>query len=407
MLKRSMIVVAVLLIASAKASAQEPQWLKDARAREGSDLKEQTFRSKDGLFSGRVLGTVVTKDIVEEGGSYTIEINMGSDSAAACEVYLDGFDMASGLRSIADATMKILEQEQGKLEGRAIERMDAGVIGPTPYLAIDWLYRANDGKGAKVGGIKQVALTKNGVGIYCAHTELGFAKTFQNLVRTLAESLQMKDPHPAPYFTEIGVIKVQGQKVGLAMTTMVRDDDGDTKARTATSMAIPVTPETLRTEDEIHIEFIKPDGSLINAHQISSMNGELETTLTLEQSEGKWTVEGEFNGKALKKTLDGASAPTTAIQEARTRRALFGKKDAVGTTFKTLHWTTADPTRILEAETTILKVIDADHMATKETLEGISLETVIERVTGLPSLIKMQTGPVSMEVERVFVQGAF
>lgn len=211
------------------AQADEPQWLKDATAREGRNLKESSIRSTDGFFTARVPGKV-TADIVGKDGGYLVMIDIGAQAPATCEVIVDGFDLASMLRSTAEVTLKEFESAQGKIEQKALERTDAGVIGSSPYIATDWLYRVNDGKGPKLGKLKQLALLKGGHGLYCAHSDLGYTKTFLDVATALASSLKFGKPAPEPYYSEISTAAIAGSKMGIEWARMERDADGDTKS---------------------------------------------------------------------------------------------------------------------------------------------------------------------------------
>ena len=105
--------------------------------------------------------------------------------------------------------------------------------------------------------------------------------------------------------------------------------------------------------------------------------------------------------------LDGPGRPASVIEQARARRALFGRKDVVGTELKTAHWTTADPTRIIESQTTVVSVIDGDRLSAREQLEGLTAEVTLEKSTGMPSKTVVPVGPFSIEIVRVYLNGSF
>src|SRR3954464_2711144 len=105
------------------AHAEEPRWLKDARAREAKVTASIAFKSTDGWLSGRVPAKV--GDIVKEPDSYAITLDIGAEGPIQCEVVPGGFDIADRMRRSLEATLKRLEEAQGKVEARQMEFTDA------------------------------------------------------------------------------------------------------------------------------------------------------------------------------------------------------------------------------------------------------------------------------------------
>jgi hypothetical protein len=80
-------------------------------------------------------------------------------------------------------------------------------------------------------------------------------KTFDNLTRALAETLEVSTPTPSPYYQEIAVATVGGMKAGVAMMTLERDSDGDTKTEQVTAMMMPAAGGELHTQDAVSKEW--------------------------------------------------------------------------------------------------------------------------------------------------------
>ena len=87
------VIASVAFFCISVAQADEPQWLKDARARESKPIKATAFKSKDNWFSAKVPAKVVGP-VVKEQGSYSVELNIGGDNPIYCEVVPEGFDTA-------------------------------------------------------------------------------------------------------------------------------------------------------------------------------------------------------------------------------------------------------------------------------------------------------------------------
>jgi hypothetical protein len=78
----------------------EPQWLTDARAREGKLDALREIRSADGSFTAK-LPVAVIGTIEKQQDSYAIEFSVGSDASASCVIYADPIDPAAVLRAFA------------------------------------------------------------------------------------------------------------------------------------------------------------------------------------------------------------------------------------------------------------------------------------------------------------------
>ena len=153
-MSKSALIGLYILLSTLAQAAEEPQWLKDARAREGK-AKPAVLKSKDNWFKAKVPAKVIG-DIEKSEGSYTVELNIGSDQSVYCEIMPEGFDMADMIRRNLEFTMGQVAEAQGKVEARSLESIDAGVFGNVPYLQTQWLYRVNDGTAQRLGGFKQI-----------------------------------------------------------------------------------------------------------------------------------------------------------------------------------------------------------------------------------------------------------
>ena len=326
MSKRFVFGLFAFLVTCVAQAADEPQWLKDARAREGKTVRAAEIKSKDNWFKARIPAKVVG-DIEKSEGSYTVQLDIGGDQPAFCEIMPDGFDMADMLRRNLEFTMGQVAEAQGKVELRMLEFIDAGVFGNVPYLQTQWVYRVNDGTAPRVGGFKQISMEKNDKGIYCAHVDLGYTKTFAAIARAFADTFETTSDTPAPYYEEIAIATMSGKKIGVALTTLERDKDGDTKAVETTAMLVPTPDGMLHSQDSVHLEWIRPDASLINATHFIGKDGELTTSLTLNVVEDAWVVDGDLDGKKFNEKLETdaqGSSQTSGHRQSDWRRTHHG-----------------------------------------------------------------------------------
>jgi hypothetical protein len=388
------------------ALGDEPQWLKDARAREGGPVAPAAIASKDGWFRAR-LPAKVADDIEKVEGSYTVTIDVGSEAPAHCEVIPEGFDMADMLRQTFDASMKVVGEEQGKVEATQLEFTDAGAIGNVPFLATRWVYRVNDGKEPRLGGLKQVAFDKLGHGVYCAHLDLGYVATFDAVVRAFAESFEAPAAEASPYYMEIMVANLGGSRVGVATVTLEKDTEGDTKAEEVTSMIVLAGNGKLHSQDAIHREWLRPDATLINAAHFVADDGELSTSLNLAPREDLWAVEGELQGKEINLTLPAGSSPGTSVQQALALRKLLAAGDPAGAEHSIPMWMDDDPTKLTDVRTRLLQKSGDTGYAARTFVGPLEIDVVLDTATGTMSSAEATVGPLKLVMERVYQSGSF
>jgi hypothetical protein len=404
MFKRAAFAVS-LLACNFSFAADEPQWLKDARARESKSLKPAQIQSKDGWFKvstpGKSVGTIEL-----EQGSYSVELDIGGDSNVHCEVYPKGVDLANTLRVTFDNAMKNAAERQGKLEARALESSEAGAHGAVPYIAMNWVYRVAGSNGSLLGGFKQIVLEKDNLGVYCAHNAFGFTRTFAAIGKAFADSLQTQEAVNAPQYMEISAVTMSGKKIGVAVTTVQRDSEGDTRAKQMSAMLVSMPNDIIHAQDATHIEWVRPDGTLINAGSTEVVNGELSTDLTLQQDEDAWVVEGKAEGTPVKAALPEGALPGNSLLQARELRALLAEPDAVGREHTMNLWLDENPVALTPAKIKVLSRQGIDRFATLAEVGEIKANLTLDKATGMPSAAEMKIGPIAMQLERVYVNGS-
>jgi hypothetical protein len=388
------------------ADEAEPKWLQEARAREGVLGEVTAIVSEDKWFRAKIPGKVTDKIEFTE-GSYTVNVSVGS-ATIACEVLREDADAALLIRNAAEISFEQLGKANGKIEAREVEKAFVGAAGSNAYLATQWVYRVEN-KGEKLlGGLKQfVSVTDAGV-VYCAHDELGYTQSFLAVARALAESIENEQSKAkTPYYREISTVHFDGVPAGVTKFSLTRDADGDTQAMVIGSMLLQVSPGKLTTQDSAEVQWIRPDGTLINASQSKVEDGTLTENATLKlDATNKWRAEGDLRGKKFSATIDG-SAPNTILQQAYARRELLGQEKAVGAEVAGSIWTSGDLTRFVPIKATVLKALDAERFSVREEMGPVAIDAVIEKSSGMMTNGSIAMGPRTMTIERVYKQGSF
>ena len=397
--------IATMAPLAAHAATGEPAWLTEARAREGKLIEARAFRSEDGTLRGRVPAKL-RNDVELEDGTYFLELDVGTDTPVSCEVMVEEFDLARMLRSTANVTFDRLAEAQGRIDLKAVERTDAGVFGSRPYIALDWAYRTQTAGGPMLGGLKQVVVDMHAFGLYCAHVDLGYSSTFAQIVRTLAESIELEGAAAAPPYLEVQTLRLGQQPVGVATWTLETDDDGDVRSLLSNSMVVPAGDGAVTAQDSVHLQWMTADGRLLNAMHVESNNDETPTRLELRPAEDSaaWQVSGTFMGKPLSADV-GEEAPVTALAQARARRELLAGPDPVGRRLQERSWTVADPTRLLASTFEVTGRDGAGHYLAKESAGPLKLDEVMDSATGTPVRMSTSIGPSTLLLERVYLHG--
>ena len=399
------VIASVAFFCVSVAQADEPQWLKDARARESKPIKATAFKSKDNWFSAKVPAKVVGP-VVKEQGSYSVELNIGGDNPIYCEVVPEGFDTADMLHRTYDLTLKQIEEGQGKIEAKELEFSDAGAIGNVPYLQTRWIYTTNNGKESLAGGLKQIAFEKLGHGIYCAHVDIGYEKTFDTVTRALVESFEAPQDGTAPYYFDISTATLAGKKVGIAISRLERDADGDTKASQMTSMLIATPDGAAHSVDSVHVEWIRPDASLINGSHFVSQDGEMTIKADLKLDDDGWFVKGESAGKPLDAKLGTDVHPGSWVEQALGLRKMLAAQNPVGSEHSIALWTVSDLNKLTDARTRILSKGARDEYAANAVVGTINASVTLD-ASGLPKDGDIPMGAQKIHVERVYQNGSF
>jgi hypothetical protein len=399
----------VLLLAGLPgcASLGEPDWLRDLRAREAAPLAAQGIESSDRFFRARVPAKLAAA-VQRDGDAYRVSLDVGATAPVDCWVYRDGIDFAGSLTGLSQETFTGISQQFGAVEARQVDRVDAGAFGESPFLALDWMYRVQTDAGPQLGQVKHLVASKGGRGLYCQHNEVGYAETFRRVASALLESLEYRNPDDAaPYFAEISTMSLRGMRVGLQHTTLTRDEDGDTRVDTRTSLLLPVTSDTLQASDTFAVEFARPDGTLINQVHVETANGELVSNLHLDpQPGGAWGVEGTFQGKPLSMRIESTSRPSSWLGDAIALRKTLASRGP-GARISTTRWMPdADPTRLLDGTISIGEPVGSERFAATLATEGVEADLVVER-SGTVSSGSIDLGIADVDFERVYTRGAF
>src|SRR5262249_2488707 len=157
--------------------------------------------------------------------------------------------------------------------------------------------------------------------------------------------------------------------------------------------------DTLRAHDTVHVQWIRPDGSLINGAYMVTRDGEVEADLTLTPlDDGKWGVKGTFDGEKLDQPIAGDLQPGSMGQLANQPREAFARSDKVGASITMPMWMVADPTSFTDVRTTLGAALDPHRISATEVIGELEAESILDKATGYPISSRLKEGSSLIEL---------
>lgn len=389
-------------------AAGDPHWLSKRLARTVDPLPLLKVESDDGFFSARVPARLL-KPVEMVEGIYLMSLDFGAgpENLAECYIYRDDMDLASSVQRLSEALFQVIGESYGELEMRAIYGIDAGGIGPVPYLGIDWLYRTA-GKGERgpvAGQAKHLMASKAGRSIYCQSVAIGFDDAFFGLFSRLVTSLRYASPGLAePHYHALFLVSVADQVLGIARESHRMDADGDVEIRHNLSLLVPAEDQGIQSRDTLLLEFAKTDGRLLGQVRMVVENNLLVRRLNLRsQDNGGWHAEGISLGRDVAAELGEVDFLSSLGERLRLRELL--KAPSAGDSYLFDSWTVEeDPNG---SATTRVTFLGEETRGSKVLLEHdtLRLTAVIDRRSFSRALLDKTMGEASLRRELIFDQG--
>lgn len=289
-------------------SGEPPLELRRLMQRELELPKVAPVATADGSVRARVAGRLVGELTRTPDHTWFGSFDIGARSPVQCHVFDEQQDPASTLVKMSENVLGATGTAR-KIDRREILSVDAGHVGPHPYLGLDWIATI-DGLSYQV---KQKFATRGDRSLYCLHDETGYAQAFDRFFAGFVGSLEVEE-EDAPIYREVVVVSIGGQEVGYQATSVTRDADGDYRSHAHGATIIPAAADQAIASDDQQVEFSRADGTVINQVWTSSDGKDL-TQFDLRRREGVWTVTGQMQGKPVSERF--AAELTSGVQESR------------------------------------------------------------------------------------------
>ncbi len=391
--------------AIAKETASElPAWLQESLSRETRRRgKKRTVSVLDGALETTVKSrSEITPENAEWGTYFTVDIGSG-DANIECYVFSEPNEPAKLLNLMANQSMELIAQKNNStLETKSVLSLSVDRVGAHPYMLVEWLYvLQTEGGEKRVGQSKVASAVIDQTVITCDHPELGYSDTFRQAFVDILTKAKVKNADSQAFFRELYFMEVQQQRVGFVRTRYALDADGDIQISASDAVAVAVDAATLATTDSYSAEWVRPDGTVINAYTNSVENGELTMELSFEPAEADgWIIDGEIQGKPFNTTLDGAARVESNLVQIQTIRDVIGSPERqTGTQVAWLP--DANPAALTE----IVFTQDGNDLKGTLGLGPMNMAVTLAK-DGMLEEMNMDAGGATVRMERVWFDGS-
>lgn len=283
-------------------------------ARELGELERHAVEGPEGLFKGEV-EAVAAPSVFRARGYTRLVVPLGTEAALQCDVLAEPVDAGGALRRLVREAAQRVEVEQVRL--REVVALAEGAA-----LVLEVRYRVETRRGPAVGWLKVLLYASAVLPLVCTHDEVGYTQSFRRIATGLADSLRAgSGAPPAPYHSELHVVRLEGEPVGYEQRTVRRAVDGTLELERVRSVVRERTPRELATEDTVSTEVVGEGGRLVSRRYARAVDGQVVLQVGLEHVQGpEYRYEGQQEGKQLSGKLrveSGLASEPGALQAVR------------------------------------------------------------------------------------------
>lgn len=376
-----------------------PEWFQNDMQRELT-ISDSSTITIDAL---EVIGKVPGKATLAESGDgywyYLIDIGTGSPLECYSFTSFDG--PANSLYAVVEVGLSGVEELNKKtLSGQYNMAIDTGVINNTPFLSLDTLYILDGENKERVTGLIKglSAETEQSLQV-CMHNELGYRDSFYRVFESFVKLFQKSHPG-STFFEPVFRLSFNGIPIGFGYESHSVDQDGDIKTHTKTALLTPVDASNVSRTDGVDISWSTAEGALINASTHTIENSTLNSQFDLSQSEGKWQVAGEMQGKPVSAVLSHEGALLSDYGSYLVSLDLLDSEQ--GQVSQSMWVAEADPVTVTEVS--FSKITDNEEANLKMDMGPFALQFLSDN-KGILRKGSMAQGPVTLDIELISVVG--
>jgi hypothetical protein len=285
--------------ATSPQTAQVPDLLQQALAREATLSGSYAVAAEDGFFSAQIASSAPPEVTAHE-GVHQVTVPIAKDiPPAECFVYHDVLDTAATLS-------ELIEQPLSNMPRTEILKIDAGTFGHLPFLYQERLFLTEQ---KAAGLLKGIVVPFDSSLLACLHDTAGYSEAFRQMAASFAETMVLRDAlQETAVHEEVLLWRLRDMNIGYTVNRAGPDAAGDIKSTVETALLLPRSATETLARDEYNVVFEQTDGDLISGHYAETENGEIKLLIKLDREEqGGYRVEGTFQGKEIDAPLQATS----------------------------------------------------------------------------------------------------
>lgn len=324
-------------------------------------LAAQPVALPDGSFRATAQGTAAVTVRPDE-NRFIVQIPVGGQSNVECIVFPEVIDLANSLR----ITYETVRQNLPNLELRS---MDAGFVGDSPYVDLQFLYLVESPRGRMLGHVKLRGANVGGRGLVCSHDEPGFVQTFDRATRSLLER-----PPASPPVTRY-LFLLDDRPCGVA--TGRRVAGATTEDASISAMLLPRGAQDLVAADNATVEHYARTGELADSTTIVNQNGEVSRyVLRRSGATRRYRVEGRHLGRDIAGDIN-APGPlrSTGVEMHRAWQTLRAPNAPERVEFPA--WSHSNPLALTPVTVRLERRVDDDHLWLTQRLGEVELRALM------------------------------
>lgn len=407
------ILVVLTAIIATTLSAQEPasrtagmegwpEWLVEAMKREGPPYEALPVsvptRNLTSQLYGKALGELEAIDL-----GWYVTADIETTTSMECWIFTSPVDRAATVQNIAQINMDASANINGAIAEQFIFSQDAGMIGRSPYIALEMVYAMGEDANRKVGFVKVSIAGRDGVNLACSHNQIGYRETFARGFAHFVQSASFDPSEVQPFLRQVYRPYLDGTPIGIIESTYSIDGDGDLVLRSIDSTLMPSGGSTVEPTDNYEISYWTPEGGLINQISIVSVAGEVVSNVDLRSAGGNnFLVSGIYLGNELELQFSDSDPPVSdaAIRLETQRMMADPERDSLVVNV----WrATLDPTRLFEATLT-LDPERRDELLGELMIGPVNMDVQLDEFGQIKNGVTT-VGASSLQVERIFKEG--
>ncbi|WP_371194471.1 hypothetical protein [Glaciecola sp. SC05] len=375
-----------------------PEWFQESIAREVKLDKTSQLKLEQFNVDAEVIGAYTLAD--DSDGTWYYTIDIGTPAPVECYVFSEFDGPATSLYSVIDFGLSGAASIYDKaLTSKNNYYLNTGVIGDTPFLALDTLYSLGEGS-EKLSGVLKAMSAKTDQSLQiCMHNEIGYRDSFRQVFESFVKAFTANQQNPE-FFESLFKVSLNGIPMGYMQESYAKDADGDVYIVNNTALLIPVDASSIARTDTVSTSWARPDGSLINGSEYTLENGVVTSQFSILHGDEGWQVEGQMQGKAISAKLDHDGWLLSGFGSYLELEIL---RNAEATSGEFNMWApSADPTSALPV---VLRQIEGDENANFEVDMGALVMKFLADEKGVFRQGSLQQGPVSMNMELIYSKG--